>query len=191
MPRARSSRQPLPGGNGSVTRRSPFSTAFRRFCSSSSKSRRSTAAPRLAGRHVRRRSLADPGGRAVPAPLEGRSSTTSTARPRRSSTRHIGYAKRPMAVASSPIGRPIPNAQIYILNDALRPRRRSASPANMYIGGVGLARGYLNRPDVDRREIYSRTPSAPSPEHDCTRPAIWPAICPTGTSSSSAVPTTR
>ena len=92
-------------------------------------------------------------------------------------------------LASSPIGRPIPNARIYILDSALRPLPIGVA-GHMHIGGVGLARGYLNRPDLTA-EKFIPDPFSAEPGARLYKPVIWPAICPTGTSSSSAVPTTE
>jgi amino acid adenylation domain-containing protein/thioester reductase-like protein len=46
-----------------------------------------------------------------------------------------------------PIGRPLPNVQVYIL-DRNREPTPIGVPGEVYIGGVGLARGYLNRPEL-------------------------------------------
>ncbi len=64
---------------------------------------------------------------------------------------------------SVPIGRPIPNCQIYILDNLLG-LVPIGIPGNLYIGGAGLARGYLNRPELTAAQFiphpYSCEPGA-------------------------------
>ncbi|MBD2002942.1 MULTISPECIES: non-ribosomal peptide synthetase [Cyanophyceae] len=53
-----------------------------------------------------------------------------------------------------PIGRPITNTQIYLLNSDLRPVPIGV-PGEIYIGGAGLARGYLNRPELTAQKFIN------------------------------------
>lgn len=51
-----------------------------------------------------------------------------------------------------PIGKPIPNIKLYILDKFLNPKPIGVI-GDLYIGGVGLARGYLNRDDLTSKSF--------------------------------------
>jgi thioesterase domain-containing protein len=64
-------------------------------------------------------------------------------------TVHVTY--RPLHAGElnfgSPIGRPIPDLEIYIL-DGRRQPVPAGVPGEIYVGGAGVTRGYLNRPEL-------------------------------------------
>lgn len=62
-----------------------------------------------------------------------------------------------------PIGKPIANTQVYILNRYLQPVP-IGTPGEIYVGGAGVARGYWRRPDLTAarfvRDPFSTVPQA-------------------------------
>ncbi|MEH1938078.1 MAG: amino acid adenylation domain-containing protein [Nostoc sp.] len=60
-----------------------------------------------------------------------------------------------------PIGRPLPNRTVYILDRYLQPVPIGV-PGELYIGGVCLAKGYLNRPELTQEKFI------PNPFSDAT-----------------------
>ena len=64
-------------------------------------------------------------------------------------------------LTSIPIGKPIANTQIYILDAQLQPVAIGIS-GELYVGGDGLARGYLNRPELTQERFIPHPFSANS-----------------------------
>jgi len=53
-----------------------------------------------------------------------------------------------------PIGKPLPNVQVYVLNSHLQPVPIGIT-GELYIGGAGVARGYLNRPELTQEKFIT------------------------------------
>jgi amino acid adenylation domain-containing protein len=68
--------------------------------------------------------------------------------------------------ATVPLGRPLPNTQIYLLNEHGQPIPQGVQ-GEIYIGGNNLARGYLNQPTLTAQKFI------PNPFSDVPRARLY------------------
>ena len=99
----------------------------------------------LSARHVRKALAAMDGGCLI----NGYGPTEST-----TFTTFFRVTRDTPITESVPIGKPIANTSVYILDPELRPAAIGET-GEIFIGGDGLALGYLNRPELEREKFVA------------------------------------
>ncbi|MGH8549754.1 MAG: amino acid adenylation domain-containing protein [Methylococcales bacterium] len=84
----------------------------------------------------------------------------------------------PEGATTVPIGYPIANTQVYILDHQQRPVPIGA-PGELYIGGDGLARGYLNHPELTAEKFIHKA-FGDNPVSRLYRTGDWARYLPDG-----------
>ncbi|CAA9202368.1 non-ribosomal peptide synthetase [Flavobacterium collinsii] len=74
--------------------------------------------------------------------------------PSEDTTYSTNYVVLNKEYSSIPIGKPISNSQLYILDDDLRPVPLGVS-GKLYVSGAGVARGYLNKPELTKEKFIA------------------------------------
>jgi amino acid adenylation domain-containing protein/non-ribosomal peptide synthase protein (TIGR01720 family) len=76
-------------------------------------------------------------------------------------TYDIKFSERDPLSETVPLGHPLSNAQVYVLDKGMRPAPIGV-PGELHIGGAGVARGYVGRPDATAEKFiphpYSSRP---------------------------------
>ena len=75
---------------------------------------------------------------------------------------------------ASTIGRPLPNVQVYVLDQRQQPVGIGIA-GEIYIGGEGVGRGYLHQPGLTA-ERFIPHPYSAKLGRDCTGQAMWAGI---------------
>ena len=76
-------------------------------------------------------------------------------------THHVLRGPLPEEVSNVPVGSPLPNLKIHILDEALQPVAPGVY-GELYVGGPGVGRGYRHRPDLTA-EVFLPDPFAIQP----------------------------